>query len=210
MQISEVGLRERKRLETRERLETAATEIVLRDGLEHATVDAICAAADVSARTFFNYFDRKEDAVIGVRDGELTDETIADELAAKPNAEPVERVIHLLFRILRPSIASTRLHKARIEIMKAHPELLGRMAAQFTRMTEQLTSAIAPILAQRPEFSDESPDDLAISAEIILALASTASRAALREWAINGNDLPIEAVELRAIQLANNTMEKLT
>ncbi|MEJ1229402.1 MAG: TetR/AcrR family transcriptional regulator [Galbitalea sp.] len=76
MQISETGLRERKRAETRERLETAAVTIAARDGLEHATVDAICQAADVSPRTFFNYFDSKEDAIVGLRDSTITDEQV--------------------------------------------------------------------------------------------------------------------------------------
>jgi AcrR family transcriptional regulator len=209
MQNSDVGLRERKRLETRERLETAATQIVLRDGLEHATIDAICEAADVSPRTFFNYFDRKEDAVLGVRDGELTDDVVAEELAAHSSGQPTERVIRLLFRILSPSIASTKLHASRMEIMRLHPHLLGRMAAQFTRLTEQLVKVVVPILGERPEFAGEPPAELEISAEILLSICSAATRAALREWASNGNDLPIEAVELRAIQLAEKTMEKL-
>ena len=51
-----IGLRDRKREETRSRLESAAVTLVLRDGLEHATVDSISAMADVSSRTFFNYF----------------------------------------------------------------------------------------------------------------------------------------------------------
>ena len=61
-----IGLRERKRAQTRRRLEEAAIGLALRDGLDKVTIDAISERADVSPRTFFNYFDSKDDAILGV------------------------------------------------------------------------------------------------------------------------------------------------
>jgi AcrR family transcriptional regulator len=53
------GLRERKRLETRERLTRVAMALFLDRGFEATTLDDIAAAADVSRRSFFHYFGSK-------------------------------------------------------------------------------------------------------------------------------------------------------
>jgi len=51
-----VGRRDRKKAETREALRWAALRLALEHGYEQLTVEAITEAADVSVRTFFNYF----------------------------------------------------------------------------------------------------------------------------------------------------------
>lgn len=209
MQTSEPGLRERKRAETRDRLETAAVTLVQRDGLDHATLDAICETADVSTRTFFNYFDSKEDAILGFREMALTEEAIVDALAEHPNADAVELVTRLLFRVMDPSLVSSKLFKTRMAIIHDHPHLLARLATRFTRMTEQLTIAVVPILAETPGFGDENDVDAALSAEVVLSLCSGAVRAAVKEWAASGKATPIEPVEQRAIALVRNTIERL-
>ena len=84
-----------------------------------------------------------------------------------------------------------------------------RMATRFTRLTEQLTAAMRPILANAPGFRDDSETDAALSAEIMLSLCSGAARAAVKEWATTGNHAPIEAVEQRAISLVRNTIERV-
>jgi AcrR family transcriptional regulator len=209
MQTSEPGLRERKRAETRDKLETAAVTLVLKNGLEHTTLDAICDAANVSGRTFFNYFDSKEDAILGLTDSEITDEAVAEVLAAHDGADPVELTIRLMFGVLGSSISSSTLFASRMKIVKQHPQLLGRMAAQMQRMTEQLTHAIRPILRAAPAFADQDLSESDLSVEVMLSLCSGATRAAVKEWATNGNQAPIEAVEERAIALVRNTVKRI-
>jgi AcrR family transcriptional regulator len=85
------GLRERKKARTREAIIDAALGLFERKGYEATTVEDIAAAADVSPRTFFRYFDAKLDVVMArnVDDGADLDELIA---AMPPSATPLESV----------------------------------------------------------------------------------------------------------------------
>jgi AcrR family transcriptional regulator len=58
-----VGLRERKKLATRQALGIAAMRLVVERGIDNVLVEDIAEAAGVSARTFNNYFSSKFEAI---------------------------------------------------------------------------------------------------------------------------------------------------
>jgi AcrR family transcriptional regulator len=58
-----VGLRERKKLATRQALGIAAMRLAVQHGVENVLVEDIADAAGVSARTFNNYFSSKYEAI---------------------------------------------------------------------------------------------------------------------------------------------------
>ena len=58
------GLRERKKTETRTALSQAVLRLALERGLDAVTAEDIAAAANVSVRTFHNYFGTKEEALV--------------------------------------------------------------------------------------------------------------------------------------------------
>lgn len=83
----DAGLRERKRRETRSALSLSALRLCVQRGWENVTVDDIAAAANVSPRTFRNYFSTKAEAVAAGHSERLL--RIADGLRARPASEPV-------------------------------------------------------------------------------------------------------------------------
>lgn len=78
------GWREQKKAMTRSRLASAAVNLLLTQGDEATTVAAIANLADVSTRTFHNYFARREDAFM-----EFLHEVI-DEWAEAVRAAPAQ------------------------------------------------------------------------------------------------------------------------
>src|SRR5512132_1532745 len=83
------GLRERKKARTHEAIIDAALDLFERKGYDATTVEDIAAAADVSPRTFFRYFESKLDLVMARNSA--TDVLIGPLLPEPPASEgPLE------------------------------------------------------------------------------------------------------------------------
>ena len=89
-------LRDRKRARTRQALIDAAVTLFARDGYEQTTIADIAAAAEVGARTFFNYFASKEDLLFSESDARVR--ATLDAIATR---EPHEAPTDVLLRALR-------------------------------------------------------------------------------------------------------------
>lgn len=204
------GLRDRKREETRRRLETAAVDLVLRNGLERATVDEISALADVSSRTFFNYFDTKEDAILGIHDAELTPDDIAEHVRATDGADPIESTVMLLIGLIRPSIQGQALHDQRLEVLRRYPQLFSRHMIQMTRMIDGLVNATTTILEMGSAGAGASVAGVSrAEAEVLLTTCGGAVRSAIHEWVDNGAPEPADVVRVRAVELIRSLGARL-
>jgi AcrR family transcriptional regulator len=93
------GLRERKKARTREAITTAAIDLFEKQGYDETTVEEIAAAADVSPRTFFRYFDSKLDVIFSHEEDR---EDIYAAFAARPAHESVIEAVH---QVLKQKIA---------------------------------------------------------------------------------------------------------
>src|SRR6202167_3155347 len=85
------SLRERKKLATRRELRRVALRLIAERGFSNVTVEEIAEAANVSPRTFFNYFPSKEAALFGA-DPELAAAT-RDAIVHQTPGEPVVTVL---------------------------------------------------------------------------------------------------------------------
>jgi AcrR family transcriptional regulator len=81
------GLRERKKLRTRQSLVDAAYELFARQGFAATTVDQIAESVEVSARTFHRYFSSKEEAALSVLTEQL--DAMVEALRTRPAEESV-------------------------------------------------------------------------------------------------------------------------
>jgi AcrR family transcriptional regulator len=81
------GLRERKKAETRSAISNAVMLLALERGLDAVTADEVAAAANVSVRTFHNYFGSKEEALVAAWRSQF--EVHLDELRGRPADEPI-------------------------------------------------------------------------------------------------------------------------
>src|SRR5436190_16376375 len=91
----ELGLRERKKRQTRELIAQQARRLFGERGFEAVTVAEVARAADVSEATVFNYFPTKEDLFYS--DLEAFEEEL---LSAVRDREPGESMLEALGRFI--------------------------------------------------------------------------------------------------------------
>ncbi len=88
-----MGLRERKKQQTRKAISDTATDLFARRGFDHVTVAEVADAAGVSQKTVFNYFGSKEDLLF-----DEVPEFEASLVEAVRNRKPGETVLTALHR----------------------------------------------------------------------------------------------------------------
>ncbi|MGV8912000.1 MAG: TetR/AcrR family transcriptional regulator [Rhodoglobus sp.] len=201
-----LGLRDRKRLETRLRIETAAVDIVTAEGLDGATVDMISERAQISPRTFFNYFDSKEDAILGIQEMGEVQRAIVSGIASAETDDLVTAIVSTMFQVVGPIAARTQLKAQRMVLVKDNPRLLSRQIHQFTQLNSTMSAAVVEFLTQRDAAL---PRDTEHVAEIAVATCVASVRIAIKEWVADGATAEIDSMYLRAIGLTRETLTTL-
>jgi AcrR family transcriptional regulator len=169
------GLRERKKLKTRQSIQREAFRLFAEKGYEATSVDQIAAAAEISPSTFFRYFPTKEDVVLT----EEYDPMLAVALRARPADEPILEAI-------RQAVTDS----ANQILAADREELLFRAHLTFTvpalrarSMDEQLRSqdAVSVLIAER---TGRDLDDLEVNCAAAMIIAI--STVVVRHWVERG------------------------
>ena len=175
--------RDRKKHATRRALQVAALELVAERGYAQVTVEEIAEAADVSPRTFFNYFSTKEAAVLG-EDPEQVDELRAAILGRPAGEAPFDTVCVVLrehaMDIARDVGGSgdTAAWLRRMKAVHAEPQLRAAHVARMAAFERVVAEAIAERVGTNPDI-DPFPSLLA-------STTMAAVRVTLGLWARRG------------------------
>ena len=134
-----MGLRETKKLRTRQEIADKAMGLFVKRGFDHVTVAEVAAAADVSEKTVYNYFPTKEDLFF--------DEVPAREAAlveAVRNRRPGESVAAALERLQAAGCGRmcSEGFATFARIIEDSPALQAKELEVMARYTDALASAI--------------------------------------------------------------------
>ncbi|HET8525815.1 MAG TPA: TetR family transcriptional regulator [Actinomycetota bacterium] len=169
---TKVGLRERKKERTRAELTDAAFRLFAERGFDETTIEDIVEQVEISPRTFFRYFDSKEDVVIGFFDD------MGLELRAMLEARPADEPP---FEALRGALGSLiDLYEERAERVMAAKRLAHETPAIRARLLDKHArweNWVTEVLCDRGESGQDDPH-----ARLIAAVALAAYGTAVNSW----------------------------
>ncbi|WP_443064538.1 TetR/AcrR family transcriptional regulator [Streptomyces sp. NBC_00582] len=188
-----LGLRERKKIKTREAIRTATYALIKEQGYDATTIDQIAERAEVSPSTVFRYFPTKEDIV-------LTDEydpILLEELRARPADEPwAQTVRYVMQEAVRTGIEEDP------EVARIRTHLLVQVPAVRSRMMESMSVTgrmFATAVAERTGLPPDSLEVRVYTMSLIGGLMETSMY-----WAEQGHQGDFPALLDRALDVLQN------
>ena len=151
---ADLGLRERKKRQTRALIRDTAVRLFMQRGFDQVTVVEIAREADVSEATVFNYFPTKEDLIYGQM--EAFEHDLLDAVRNRPPGQSaLAAYAGFVFAIrgLMADVGGPGQLAAWARLVTDSPALVNREHRVFA----QHTSALAALLA---EDTGARPDDL--------------------------------------------------
>jgi AcrR family transcriptional regulator len=144
------GLRARKKAAVRAALSRAAWTLMLERGLDAATPEAIAEAADVSPRTFRNYFHGREEAILD----ELARRHlhVVELLRARPAAEPVWDACAAVLPAAVADLVGDRAHLATLmNVVRDSPAMRAQLLLVRAALDAGMTAVVAERTGTDPE-----------------------------------------------------------
>ncbi|RSM86498.1 TetR family transcriptional regulator [Kibdelosporangium aridum] len=161
------GLRERKKIATREALSAAALRLALERGPDNVRVDDIAEAAGVSPRTYNNYFSSREQAIVAAIGAERA-HRIADALLARPAEESLSEAVVVA---IAEQYTSEPTGDA-LTLITTAPAL----REEYVKTVLSIESPLASAIAARTGVDDE------LATAVLAASISAAARVAVERW----------------------------
>ncbi|MEV4145701.1 TetR family transcriptional regulator [Amycolatopsis sp. NPDC049691] len=192
-----VGATPAGRRQLRRALASAAVDLFAANGYEATTVDDIAAAAGVGRRTFFRYFDAKDDVLFANHD-EIVAEMEDAFAAADPARDPVEVACDAVGLVLDSYAAELDVSLKRFALTRTVPSLRDKEVATVDRYQR--------VLARYLQARYEQQGDAAASlrAAVAAAAIAAANNHVLRRWLRTGgeDDIKVRAAEAFALVVA--------
>jgi AcrR family transcriptional regulator len=182
----EQTLRQRRTAATALNIETQAVALALEHGLDHVTVEMICEASEVSARTFFNYFGTKDNAILGKFAPEV-DEQKAREFIASNNPDILSEVIGVV-KLPDDFLQNPGLELQRMKLLNQNPGLMSKQMERFSDVPAQIEDILFLRLRRVAE-PDESEEQTRAYAALTSELIALTFRNMMTQ-AIQSNGVP--------------------
>jgi AcrR family transcriptional regulator len=144
-----LGLRERKKLRTRQAIQQVAYRLIETMGYENTTIEQIAAAAEVSPSTVFRYFPTKEDIVLRSDYAVATVELLRARPADEPPLAALREALTGMMRLFHEDYSAEYTWK--MALVREVPAVRAQMHAAQDRAVEQLTVALAERTGRRPD-----------------------------------------------------------
>jgi AcrR family transcriptional regulator len=143
---TEVGLRERKKLRTRQLIAETAWRLFAERGFDQVPVSEVARAAEVSEATVFNYFPTKEDLVFHRM--EAFEQELVDAIAERDPGESIVQAFGRFVLEARGFLASDGASaeegmRSAARLITGSPALLTRQREIFESYTNTLAALIA-------------------------------------------------------------------
>src|SRR6266511_2116780 len=137
----EMGIRKRKKQRTRQALRQAAARLFLERGFEATTIADITAAADVAPRTFFSYFQTKEDVVLD--EGAQRFAKAQKTLQQRPHGEPLLAAARrAALEIAADMQTQSDQEPAMARVIRSTPAIQARIRDRMGQWEEQLAALV--------------------------------------------------------------------
>lgn len=172
------GLRDRKKLATRQAISNVATSLFVERGFEAVSVADVADAAQVSRKTVFNYFPRKEDLVFDREDEGRA--MVRDALAARGATAPVTAFQALMRALLADDHPIFRVGERAAgfwRMVGESPTLTARARELQVSLADDLAALLAAAAA-RPAADPAAH----LAAAMLMATLVAAYAEALRAW----------------------------
>lgn len=177
------GLRERKRLATRRSIQLAVLDLVAERGLERVTIDEVSRVADISPRTFFNYFASKEEGLLGKPPELPAGAQVEQFVTGSSPGSLLDDIAVLLISAGEASSNDVEIFHRRHALLKQYPHLFAMRMVTMRRFEEEVATVIARRLAVDNPILADDPGRLAERARLITLVSFAAMRHAWTRWA---------------------------
>jgi AcrR family transcriptional regulator len=186
------SLRERKKLATRQALGAAALRLAVERGIDSVYVEDIAAEANVSPRTFNNYFSSKLEAMcaLGMDRAGLIGATLRERPASEPLWEAITRAVLQHYDATGDTPAGEWMRGLRRVLTS--PVLQG----EYLKVNAAMQRTLAEAIADRAG-TDTGRDMLPM---ILAGAVTAATQVALRRWLDADPPAPLRPLLRQALQ----------
>ena len=134
-----LGLRDRKKIKTRDSIRREAMRLFEMHGYANTTIEQIADAAEIAPSTFFRYFPTKESVLISNDLDQVTVDALARQPADVTSLQAFRRALEITFATV--SSGAWQFERDRLAIVLSVPELRAAQLDEYHRTVARLAEA---------------------------------------------------------------------